>query len=120
MANNINERVQEKISSVTLSDGNKWSFFDKEGVHYKYVDGRGFILITGDPVIDGEILNKSLHITAINDENIDNLLTYDRTTGQIKTRDINYIYKDIGGKENAVDNSGVLSIGTPEVHSPTN
>lgn len=109
--------ANEKISSVKLSDGSRWSFFDKEGVHWKFIDGRGFILITGDPVVDGEILNKNLYIVECNDQDIENLLTY--KDGMIKTRDVKYIYRDIGGDNNEVDAEGTLSIKTPKALAPT-
>lgn len=105
-----------RISSVVLSDGNTYGFFDKEGVHCKVTEDGGIIWITGDPVIDAKIMNEGLHIVEYEGEEIDNLLTLKE--GRIQTRSIEYIYKDIGGKNNEVNNAGVMSIGTPEVKSP--
>lgn len=105
--------MSEKISCVKLSDGNIYSFFDKQGVHWQYVEGQGFILMTGDPATDAKILTDGLHIVECNGENIENLLTY--KDGAIKTRKIEYIWKDIGGRD--VDANGVLTLPTPT--SPT-
>ena len=115
--------MNEKISCVKLSDGNIYSFFDKQGVHWEFRDGKGFILITGDPVVDGEILNKNLHIVECNNESIENLLTYEG--GQINTRDIDTIYeKDLGGNikqynsgSSPVSADGVLEFNVPRVKS---
>lgn len=111
--------MSEKISCVKLSDGNIYSFFDKQGVHWQYVEGQGFILMTGDPATDAKILTDGLHIVECNGELISNLLTYDTEEGTIKTRDVKYIYKDIGGDNNEVDAEGTLYIKTPKALAPT-
>lgn len=100
-----------KITKLKLSNGQIYSFFDKDAMHYDEQSGK---LLVGDAFIDNVLINnEGLFIIELDDmpieKVIDNLLTQDRLTGKIRRRDINKVLEDIGGYSANAQN-GVLSL----------
>ena len=100
-----------KISKVKLSNGQIYSFFDNDAIRLNE-DGK---LIVGNEVIDKLILDGGLTITEINDvpleDVIDNVLTQDPLTKEIKKRSTDILLEDIGGCSYNMDNeTGILSL----------
>lgn len=103
--------MADKISKVKLSNGQTYSFFDKDAIRLNE-DGK---LIVGNTIIDKLILDGGLTVTEINDipvgSYIDNVLTQDPVTKEIKKRSKDLLLKDIGGISAKMDDTnGVLSL----------
>lgn len=102
--------ADKKITKVKLSNGQIYSFFDKDAIHYE--EGK---LVVGNAIIDNLIITQNLQIEEIDDipidKYIDNVLTWDRQTGKIKRRSTDILLQDIGGCSYKMDDdTGVLSL----------
>lgn len=100
-----------KITKVKLSNGQIYSFFDKDAIR---LNEQG-ILVVGDQVVDDVIINGNLSVIEIDDipvdKYIDNVLTQDPITKQIKKRSTDILLEDIGGCSYDMDeDNGVLSL----------
>ena len=98
-----------KIRRIELIDGSVYTIFD-EGAIRQNAQG---VLVTGNAIVDEAILDGKLYIKSIDYINVavDNVLTQDSSTGEIKKRDANYLLEDIGGASyNMDDPNGVLSL----------
>lgn len=100
-----------KITKVKLSNGQIYSFFDKDAIR---LNEQG-ILVVGDQVVDDVIINGNLSVIEIDDipvdKYIDNVLTQDPITKQIKKRSTDILLEDIGGCSYSMDeDNGVLSL----------
>lgn len=106
---------EQKISKVKLSNGQIYSFFDNDAIHYdKKIDR----LLVGNAVIDNLIINQSLQIEEINEMSVEEfldthsyILAYNELSKEIKKRSTNTLLADIGGYSAKVDDeTGVLSL----------
>lgn len=95
------------ISKVILSDGSLYYIKDSKAI-------RAGETVTGDVVIDGKI--KANHLFIMSSEVVEtapaNVLVRDVETGEVKTRDIDLLLKDIGGyscEESDLEN-GILTL----------
>lgn len=98
----------DKITKVKLSNGDIYSFFDKDAIR---LNEQG-ILVTGDTVIDNIIINGHLSILEIDDVDVSeytNILVQNDATGEIARRNKNNLLEDIGGYSAKIDNQ-VLKI----------
>lgn len=98
-----------RIRKITLVDGSVYSIFD-EGAIRQNAQG---VLVTGNAIVDEAILQGHLYITQIDDINVavENVLTQDSSTGEIKKRDADKLLEDIGGASYNMDAAnGVLSL----------
>lgn len=100
-----------KITKVKLSNGQIYSFFDKDAIR---LNEQG-ILVVGDQVVDDVIINGNLSVIEIDDipvdKYIDNVLTQDPITKQIKKRSTDILLEDIGGCSYDMDDeTGILSL----------
>ena len=100
-----------RIRKITLVDGSVYSIFDEGAIRLN----DQHILVTGNAVVDEAILNGHLYIIEIDDvpvtDDIDNVLTQDSLTGEIKKRTTDKLLEDIGGISYSMDNTnGVLAL----------
>jgi len=96
------------ISKIQLSDGSTYILKDSNAL--KTSGGR----LTGDLEVDGKIEANNLYIVSITTTTVavENVLTQDSATGEIKKRDADSLLADIGGyscDESTLSN-GVLSL----------
>lgn len=100
-----------RIRKITLVDGSVYSIFDEGAIRLN----ENNILVTGNTIVDEAILNGHLYIIEIDDvpvtDNIDNVLTQDSITGEIKKRTTDKLLEDIGGASYNMDaTNGILSL----------
>lgn len=100
-----------RIRKITLVDGSVYSIFDEGAIRLN----ENNILVTGNTIVDEAILNGHLYIIEIDDvpvtDNIDNVLTQDSITGEIKKRTTDKLLEDIGGASYNMDSTnGILSL----------
>lgn len=96
------------IRKIMLSDGSIYAIFDTGAIRQ---NAQG-VLITGNQIVDEAILQGHLYITEIDDINVavENVLTQDSSTGEIKKRDADKLLEDIGGASYNMDSEeGILS-----------
>ena len=105
MADNV------KITKLKLSDGNIYSFFDKDALHFDIDSGK---LLVGDTFIDNVLIQNNLFILEIDDVDVNEytkILVQNDATGEIAKRDKNKMLEDIGGcSYNLDEQTGVLSL----------
>lgn len=97
--------MDKVIKKVKLSDGSVYAFFDNGALRLN----ENNILVTGDEVVDQVIIQKNLTIIEIDnvpvEQEIDNVLVQDKTTGRIMKRSTDQLLADIGGISCEVENS---------------
>jgi len=116
---NLQEQITEnKIECITeggtvrkikLADGSIYTIFD-EGAIRQNEQG---VLVTGNAIVDEAILQGHLYITEIDDMTVavENVLTQDSSTGEIKKRDADKLLEDIGGASYNMDSdNGILAL----------
>ena len=104
--------MEKKIKKIKLSNGEIYSIFDNDAIHYETRDGN-IVMITGNTVVDNVILNDGHFIIEIDDTNVavGNLLTVNTSTGKIEKRDAAKVLEDIGGcSYNMNDSNQTLSL----------
>lgn len=105
------DNVVGNIRKIKLVNGDVYSIFDEGAIRLNSQN----ILVTGNEVVDEAILNGHLYIVEIDDvpvtDNIDNVLTQDSLTGEIKKRTTDKLLEDIGGASYNMDGTnGILSL----------
>lgn len=98
-----------RIRRIELTNGDVYTIFD-EGAIRQNAQG---VLVTGNDIVDDAILNGHFYIRSIDYINVavDNVLTQDSSTGEIKKRDADKLLEDIGGASyNMNDATGTLSL----------
>ena len=100
-----------RIKRIKLSNGQTYSIFDQGALRLN----SNHQLVTGNAIVDNIIIQQGLHITLVDDvpveDTINNVLTQDASTGEIKKRNIDILLEDIGGTSyNMDDSTGVLSL----------
>ena len=101
--------ANEKITKLKLSDGNIYSFFDANALHFDKDSGK---LLVGDAFIDNVLIQNNLFILEIDDVDVNEytkILVQNEATGEIARRDKNKMLEDIGGYS-ASEQNGVLSL----------
>ena len=104
--------MANKIKKIKLSNGEIYSIFDNDAIHYETKDGN-IVMLTGNTVVDNVILNDGHFIIEIDDTNVavGNLLTVNTSTGKIEKRDAAKVLEDIGGcSYNMNDSTQTLSL----------
>ena len=102
--------ANEKITKLKLSDGNIYSFFDTNAIHYDKTQGK---ILVGNEFIDNVLIQNNLFILEIDDmpvEDITHYVTQDETTGEIGRLDKNKVLEYIGGCSYKMEENGVLSL----------
>ena len=98
------------IRQIKLSNGQIYTVFDPIALH---LDSSGRILC-GNTVVDNIVIDGSLSIVTIDnvpvEEQINNVLTQDELTGEVKKRSVNYLLEDIGGCSFKMEAGDVLSL----------
>lgn len=100
---------EARIRKIKLIDGSVYSIFDEGAIR----QNEAGVLVTGNAVVDEAILQGHLYITEIDDVAVavENVLTQDPSTGEIKKRDANKLLEDIGGASYHMDaEAGVLAL----------